>query len=169
MRVLDEIARDGRGTRTAARRRRGGRAAAGPRHGGAARRRILEIGTAIGYSGIWLAGALPAGGMLLTMEMDAERAHEARANFERAGVCRSRQRHRRRRAADARESRGPIRLDLPGRRQGAVQPLLDRLVSLLAAGRSARDRQRVVGRRGRAGIHPRPAARTKDTRAIAEL
>ena len=24
--------------------------------------RILEIGTAIGYSGIWLAGALPAGG-----------------------------------------------------------------------------------------------------------
>ena len=27
--------------------------------------RILEIGTAIGYSGIWLAGALPANGMLL--------------------------------------------------------------------------------------------------------
>src|SRR5436190_1551198 len=28
--------------------------------------RILEIGTAIGYSGIWLAGALPPGGMLVT-------------------------------------------------------------------------------------------------------
>ena len=27
-------------------------------------RRMLEIGTAIGYSGIWLAGALPPGGML---------------------------------------------------------------------------------------------------------
>src|SRR6478672_4001484 len=40
--------------------------------------RILEIGTAIGYSGIWLAGALPAGGMLLTMEMKEERAQEAR-------------------------------------------------------------------------------------------
>ena len=26
--------------------------------------RILEIGTCIGYSGIWLAGALPKGGML---------------------------------------------------------------------------------------------------------
>ena len=49
--------------------------------------RILEIGTAIGYSGIWLAGALPPGGMLLTMEMDAGRASEARANFARAGVA----------------------------------------------------------------------------------
>ena len=45
--------------------------------------RILEIGTAIGYSGIWLAGALPPGGMLLTMEMSPERAREARANFRR--------------------------------------------------------------------------------------
>src|SRR5215467_16221462 len=43
--------------------------------------RILEIGTAIGYSGIWLAGALPPGGMLFTMEMNDERAREARDNF----------------------------------------------------------------------------------------
>ena len=50
-------------------------------------RRILEIGTAIGYSGIWLARALPPDGMLLTLEMNAERAREARANFERAGVA----------------------------------------------------------------------------------
>ena len=48
--------------------------------------RILEIGTAVGYSGIWLAGALPPDGMLLTMEIDPERAQEARDNFERAGV-----------------------------------------------------------------------------------
>jgi predicted O-methyltransferase YrrM len=48
--------------------------------------RILEIGTAIGYSGIWLAGALPRGGMLFTMEKDPERAKTARANFERAGL-----------------------------------------------------------------------------------
>ena len=48
--------------------------------------RILEIGTAIGYSGIWLAGALPQGGMLLTMEKDPERARVARANFDRAGL-----------------------------------------------------------------------------------
>jgi predicted O-methyltransferase YrrM len=50
-------------------------------------RRILEIGTAIGYSGIWLAGALPADGMLITMEKDPARAKRARANFERAGVA----------------------------------------------------------------------------------
>src|SRR3989440_6139456 len=49
--------------------------------------RILEIGTAIGYSGIWLAGALPPGGMLITMEMDEGRAKEARENFARAGLA----------------------------------------------------------------------------------
>jgi caffeoyl-CoA O-methyltransferase len=49
--------------------------------------RILEIGTAIGYSGIWLAGALPPGGMLYTMEAEAERANVARENFARAGLA----------------------------------------------------------------------------------
>src|SRR5947199_5529490 len=49
-------------------------------------KRILEIGTAIGYSGIWLARALPVDGMLMTMEMDGERARIARANFSRAGL-----------------------------------------------------------------------------------
>src|SRR4030088_2970932 len=48
--------------------------------------RILEIGTAIGYSGIWLARALPAGGMLVTIELDEDRAREARENFARAGL-----------------------------------------------------------------------------------
>jgi predicted O-methyltransferase YrrM len=48
--------------------------------------RILEIGTAIGYSGIWLAGALGEGGMLFTMEMKADRARVARENFARAGL-----------------------------------------------------------------------------------
>src|SRR5437879_1384214 len=50
-------------------------------------RRILEIGTAIGYSGIWLAGALPADGMLLTLDIREERAREARENFARAGLA----------------------------------------------------------------------------------
>src|SRR5712672_2810659 len=49
--------------------------------------RVLEIGTAIGYSGIWLAGALPPGSMLFTMEKDPERARTARSNFERAGLA----------------------------------------------------------------------------------
>lgn len=50
-------------------------------------RRILEIGTCIGYSGIWLAGALPHDGMLFTMEKDPERAAIAKANFQRAGLA----------------------------------------------------------------------------------
>ena len=50
-------------------------------------RRILEIGTAIGYSGIWLAGALPPDGLLLSMELDEDRARIARGNFARAGFA----------------------------------------------------------------------------------
>lgn len=49
--------------------------------------RILEIGTAIGYSGIWLAGALPTNGMLLTIERDPECARLAREHFARAGFA----------------------------------------------------------------------------------
>lgn len=52
-----------------------------------AARRILEIGTCIGYSGIWLARALPADGMLFTIERDPERAQIAKTHFERAGVA----------------------------------------------------------------------------------
>ncbi len=51
-------------------------------------RRILELGTAIGYSGTWLARALPPDGELVTVEWDPENAAVARANFERTGVAR---------------------------------------------------------------------------------
>lgn len=49
--------------------------------------RILEIGTAIGYSGVWLARALPPGGMLFTIEKDPDRAAEAKTHFEQAGLA----------------------------------------------------------------------------------
>ena len=49
-------------------------------------RRILEMGTLGGYSTIWLARALPAGGRLITLEFDPKHAEVARANFVRAGV-----------------------------------------------------------------------------------
>ena len=49
--------------------------------------RVLEIGTAIGYSGVWMAGALPKDGMLITMEVDESRAKTARENFTRAGLA----------------------------------------------------------------------------------
>jgi predicted O-methyltransferase YrrM len=49
--------------------------------------RILELGTLGGYSTIWLARALPAGGRLLTLEAEAEYAELARANIARAGLA----------------------------------------------------------------------------------
>jgi len=48
-------------------------------------RRILEIGTLGGYSTIWLARALPAGGSLVTLEVDPKHAEVAAANVARAG------------------------------------------------------------------------------------
>jgi predicted O-methyltransferase YrrM len=50
-------------------------------------RNILEIGTLGGYSTIWMARALPAGGRLLTLEADAKHAEVARANVARAGLA----------------------------------------------------------------------------------
>ncbi len=49
-------------------------------------RRILEIGTLGGYSTIWLARALPAGGRLVTLEADPKHAAVAQANITRAGL-----------------------------------------------------------------------------------
>jgi predicted O-methyltransferase YrrM len=49
-------------------------------------RNILEIGTLGGYSTIWMARALPAGGRVLTLEFNPKHAEVARANFARAGL-----------------------------------------------------------------------------------
>ncbi len=96
--------------------------------------RILEIGTAIGYSGIWLARALPVGGMLVTMEFDEERAREARENFARAGLAD--------RVSvvvgDAQlkiaKVSGPFDLIFQDGDKTLYTPLLDRLVALLRPG-----------------------------------
>ena len=50
-------------------------------------RRILEIGTLGGYSTICLARALPVGGRLVTLEVDAIHAEVARSNVARAGFA----------------------------------------------------------------------------------
>lgn len=48
-------------------------------------KRILELGTATGYSGIWLLRGTE-GGTLTTFELDHARAVRARANFSEAGL-----------------------------------------------------------------------------------
>jgi predicted O-methyltransferase YrrM len=47
---------------------------------------ILEIGTLGGYSAIWLARALPAGGRLVSLEVNPDYAKLARDNVTRAGL-----------------------------------------------------------------------------------
>ena len=49
---------------------------------------VVECGTAIGYSGLWIARELKAAkrGRLITIEIDAERTKVAQANFDKAGL-----------------------------------------------------------------------------------
>jgi predicted O-methyltransferase YrrM len=49
-------------------------------------KRVLELGTATGYSGIWLLRGT-GGGSLTTFEVDHKRAERARANFADAGLA----------------------------------------------------------------------------------
>ncbi len=50
-------------------------------------KQVVELGTSIGYSGIWFClGLQQTGGKLMTFDIDAKRAEMARANFKRAGV-----------------------------------------------------------------------------------
>jgi predicted O-methyltransferase YrrM len=48
--------------------------------------RVLEIGTCLGYSGVWIARALPEDGTLETIELDGDRAEEAAEWFAKADV-----------------------------------------------------------------------------------
>src|SRR2546425_3849588 len=48
-------------------------------------KRVLELGTATGYSGIWLLRGTD-GGTLTTYEMDKERARRGRSRFSQAGL-----------------------------------------------------------------------------------
>src|SRR5260370_15883453 len=48
--------------------------------------KILEIGSLVGYSGIWLARALPANGHFITLEINPTHAEVVRNAFKQAGV-----------------------------------------------------------------------------------
>ncbi|GAB4520958.1 MAG: O-methyltransferase [Anaerolineae bacterium] len=49
-------------------------------------KKVLEIGTLGGYSGTWIARALPEDGTLITLELEEKHAEVAQRNFTRAGV-----------------------------------------------------------------------------------
>ncbi len=130
--------------------------------------RILEIGTAIGYSGIWLGGALPPDGMLITLELDEGRAKEARENFVRAGLSD--------RASvivgDAQlkiaKVSGPFDLIFQDGDKRLYSPLLDRLVGLLRP-RGLLVTDNVLWNGDVVpGFNDHPTQDPDDTRAIAE-
>jgi len=50
-------------------------------------RRVLELGTLGGYSTIWLAGGLPPGGRIISIESETHHAEVARINLARAGYA----------------------------------------------------------------------------------
>src|SRR5213592_1832075 len=130
--------------------------------------RILEIGTAIGYSGIWLARALPAGGMLVTMEFDEARAREARDNFakadlsDRVSVV----------VGDAQlkiaKVSGPFDLIFQDGDKKLYTPLLDRLVALLRPGGLLITDNVLWDGEVVPGFVARPQRDPGDTRAIAD-
>jgi predicted O-methyltransferase YrrM len=49
-------------------------------------KRVVEVGTAIGFSTLWMATALPAGGRIDTIDPDRARTDRARRYWLRAGV-----------------------------------------------------------------------------------
>lgn len=49
-------------------------------------KKVVEVGTLAGYSGTWMARALPADGKLYTLERSSKHAQVAQASFKRAGV-----------------------------------------------------------------------------------
>jgi caffeoyl-CoA O-methyltransferase len=94
-------------------------------------RQILEIGTAIGFSALWMAGALPPDGRLITIELDPSRAEIARGNFARAGrseqisvIVGDATRYLHKLA-------GPFDLIFQDSHKPLYEPMLDRLVALL--------------------------------------
>jgi predicted O-methyltransferase YrrM len=52
-----------------------------------AARRIVEVGTAIGFSALWMASALPADGELVTIDPDRARTERAKRFWADAGVA----------------------------------------------------------------------------------
>jgi predicted O-methyltransferase YrrM len=130
--------------------------------------RILEVGTAIGYSGIWLARALKAGGMLLTMEAEPERARQARDNFARAGLADRANVIVGDAGLNLAKVSGPFDLIFQDGDKLQYAPMLDRLVALLRPGGLLVTDNALWDGEVVPGFAPRPQKDPGETRAIAD-
>ena len=129
--------------------------------------RILEVGTAIGYSTLWLATALPPGGSVITMEMDPQRAARARDHFAAAGFAdrisvmvgdATRFLHK---------VAGPFDLIFQDSDKQIYEPVLDRLVELLRPGGVLMTDNVLWDGEVVPGFVPQPKKKPQDTVAIA--
>src|SRR5581483_4757159 len=129
---------------------------------------ILEVGTAIGYSGIWLAGALPPTGMLMTLELDEQRAREARENFVRAGVADRTTVIVGDASLKLAKLSGPFDLIFLDTDKQLYLPLLDRLVALLRPGGLLVTDNVLWDGEVVPGYVAAPTRRPEDTRAVSD-
>ncbi|MGE3274763.1 MAG: O-methyltransferase [Vicinamibacterales bacterium] len=134
---------------------------------GAGATRALEIGTAIGYSGLWIATALGEGGQLVSIERDAARATTARAHFAAAGLDdrvsvmvgdASRYLHK---------VAGPFDLIFQDADKTGYGPMLDRLIGLLRPGGLLVTDNVLWDGEVVPGLVAEPRRRAEDTEAIA--
>ncbi len=129
--------------------------------------RVLEIGTAIGYSTLWMAAALPPSGLLVTLERDQARATTARTYMAAAGV-------------DDRVNvmvgdaerflhklAGPFDLIFQDGDKVSYGPMLDRLVDLLRPGGAIVTDNVLWDGEVVPGFVPEPKRTPADTAAIA--
>jgi predicted O-methyltransferase YrrM len=105
----------------------------------AGRRRIVEVGTAIGYSTLWLAMGQARGGTIVTIDPDTNRTERARAWWRDAGVIDERITQVTAKALDAFAAdqpalAGPFDLAFVDALKDEYQDYVEALVSRLASG-----------------------------------
>ena len=87
-------------------------------------RRVVELGTSTGESGLWFSMALrKTGGKLYTHDLDPGRIAVARENFKRGRRRRHRRHHRGRRPPDRHQEHRPDRHPVHRRREGRIRRL----------------------------------------------
>lgn len=97
-------------------------------------KRILEVGTAIGVSTLYLARALPGDGQIVSFEIDERRHAAARAYLERAGVLARADLRLQDARAGLREVKGPFDMAFIDGVKTQYGDYLDALLPLLAPG-----------------------------------
>jgi predicted O-methyltransferase YrrM len=129
-------------------------------------RAVVEIGTGVGVSGLWLLEGMPADGVLTTIDIEAEHQRAAKEAFAEAGVAHQRTRVIAGRALDVlrRMTDGAYDLAYVDADVDSYPAYVEEATRLLRAGGVL-----VVGSVFGNDLVADPAARDESTRALREL